>query len=530
MMVPVSDLDRRGDATPRGFWVRLSHSPMLYPVLFALYPIVFLWAQNLTDDVDLSSLVPVLGGVMGGTFAVWLLLRVALRDPARAGFASAVVVIAFLSFGHVLNHADPYGGRGVVRPIFVAYLVIVAAGLVVAARASWVGRVAPVANLVGAALIAMNLIPIVLDAIDPQRVSASPIAVEGLDPGGPGHGRDVYYLIFDRYGREDVLREQLGFDNEPFLSALRERGFMIPAQSVANYPRTTHSLAASLNMSYLDDIAAEAGAGNDDWRPLRQMLRGSVVQETFRQLGYMTVQIGSWWEPTSKDPAADRNEVFDPIDEFGYVFSRTTMWPTISRFTGIGDPTDRSVEAWQRTKEQLEAIERTAEEPATTFTFAHVLLPHPPYVFDADGSYAAPGTHVTVDDAYLGQLRYANERILEIVDTLLAGPDETDPIIVLQSDEGPNPDALTLDQNSYDFTSAPQADLERKLGILNAYYLPGAAATPHTTITPVNTFRMIFGAYFDAHLPLLPDRVFVYRDEAHPYELHDVTDRLIGRG
>jgi hypothetical protein len=340
----------------------------------------------------------------------------------------------------------------------------------------------------------------------------------------------VYYLIFDRYGREDVLREQLGFDNEPFLSALRERGFMIPAQSVANYPRTTHSLAASLNMSYLDDIAAEAGAGNDDWRPLRQMLRGSVVQETFRQLGYMTVQIGSWWEPTSKDPAADRNEVFDPIDEFGYVFSRTTMWPTISRFTGIGDPTDRSVEAWQRTKEQLEAIERTAEEPATTFTFAHVLLPHPPYVFDADGSYAAPGTHVTVDDAYLGQLRYANERILEIVDTLLAGPDETDPIIVLQSDEGPNPDALTLDQNSYDFTSAPQADLERKLGILNAYYLPGAAATPHTTITPVNTFRMIFGAYFDAHLPLLPDRVFVYRDEAHPYELHDVTDRLIGRG
>jgi hypothetical protein len=44
-----------------------------------------------------------------------------------------------------------------------------------------------------------------------------------------------------------------------------------------------------------------------------------------------------------------------------------------------------------------------------------------------------------------------------------------------------------------------------KMYILNAYYLPGASNAVYPMITPVNTFRTIFNAYFGGNYELLPD-------------------------
>jgi hypothetical protein len=46
--------------------------------------------------------------------------------------------------------------------------------------------------------------------------------------------------------------------------------------------------------------------------------------------------------------------------------------------------------------------------------------------------------------------------------------------------------------------------------ILNAYYFPGIGKEKlYTTITPVNSFRLLLNLYFDAQLPLLPDDSYV---------------------
>jgi hypothetical protein len=41
---------------------------------------------------------------------------------------------------------------------------------------------------------------------------------------------DVYYFILDSYTRADLLKEAYGYDNSPFLDALRERGFYVATQ------------------------------------------------------------------------------------------------------------------------------------------------------------------------------------------------------------------------------------------------------------------------------------------------------------
>lgn len=133
-----------------------------------------------------------------------------------------------------------------------------------------------------------------------------------------------------------------------------------------------------------------------------------------------------------------------------------------------------------------------------------------------------------VEAAYLDRLRATNTMIGELLDELLAGPTATDPIIVLQSDEGPHPPALDAEPElRAEWPSAPQAHLERKLRILDVMYLPGVPSSRiHPAMTPVNTFRMIMSEYFGGDFPPLDDRVYVYTRFERPYDFIDVTDRL----
>jgi hypothetical protein len=61
---------------------------------------------------------------------------------------------------------------------------------------------------------------------------------------------------------------------------------------------------------------------------------------------------------------------------------------------------------------------------------------------------------------------------------------------------------------------------------LNAYYLPNIDADAlYSSITPVNSFRLIFNLYFETDFNLLPDKSYV-SNEDQLYEFSDITDKL----
>ena len=102
-------------------------------------------------------------------------------------------------------------------------------------------------------------------------------------------------------------------------------------------------------------------------------------------------------------------------------------------------------------------------------------------------------------------------------------------IIVVAADEGPYPKGYGGDQGTFDWATAPDEALLIKYGILQAFHLPddlpAEPAVPQT-ISPVNTFRLLFDRLFGMDLPLLPDREYTSRDWPHAFDLTDVTDRL----
>jgi hypothetical protein len=66
--------------------------------------------------------------------------------------------------------------------------------------------------------------------------------------------------------------------------------------------------------------------------------------------------------------------------------------------------------------------------------------------------------------------------------------------------------------------------LRESISILNAYYLPGVDSSQlYDSISPVNTFRLIFNTYFGEDYELLDDRTY-YSPYWQPYDFYDVTE------
>jgi hypothetical protein len=510
-------------------WSSLNSSPWVHPLLFAAFPVLFLWSHNLDQGVTLLQGLSALAAAMLFALVILCLLRFFLRDWSRSAVVASVIVILFLTLGRVRALLGSSGALPDV--LLVAELLIISLLAVVAVR-----RIRPslalarTLNLIAIVLVVINIVPIVAVQASDATGFRFPVVAEGLGPSPSSPTRDVYYLVFDSYAGAETLSSLYGFDNSGFYGWLSDHGFEVTKGALANYPQTSHSVASSLNMSYLSDLAREQGLDSSAWTPIRRTLQDSAIARTFKGMGYKYEHVGSWWYGTAVDQTADDNYVYGVYTEFLSKFVSTTAVPVIERLIGVAPSFDK--EQWNRVHYQIGALREIASDPEPTFTFAHFLLPHTPYIFHADGSFVPLGPYRPVEGAYVDQLKYANKVIQQVVTDLQAGPGAA-PIIVIQSDEGPNPPAV--DQRGeilkLSWARASDVQLGRKLRILNAYYLPGDSTTkPYPTITPVNTFRVILNDYFGGSLPLLPDRTYVFTDYDHPYRFEDVTDRLRGPG
>jgi hypothetical protein len=213
--------------------------------------------------------------------------------------------------------------------------------------------------------------------------------------------------------------------------------------------------------------------------------------------------------------------------EFESVLNDTTILPAIDRIRGVvsAEPTFRD-----RHREGVlfgfRQLRRVATAPGPKFVFAHILLPHDPYVFKADGSPLSEAEAKAEQEPqlYADHLAFANSQIKELVGYLLAGPEETRPIVILEGDEGP------LMCQSVDCVKNTPEYLRIRLGNLVAMYLPGVDEALPDTFTSVNTFRVVLRDYFGADLEPLPDRSFTWPDNDHLYDFKDVTDQILVTG
>ena len=116
-------------------------------------------------------------------------------------------------------------------------------------------------------------------------------------------------------------------------------------------------------------------------------------------------------------------------------------------------------------------------------------------------------------NAYLEQLKFANKKTLEIIDSIQERSSEN--IIIIISDHG--------FRYYINWENPTESDYIRGFNNLSAYYLPGEVK--HETIAPVNIFRTIFNSYLGMDYEILDDRQIWYSMEK-PFDHKDVTDLI----
>ena len=329
---------------------------------------------------------------------------------------------------------------------------------------------------------------------------------------------DIYYIILDGYGRADMLQTIHGFDNSMFVDALEQRGFFVASASQSNYARTLLSLSSSLNMQYLDTLSAAMGTSNL-WWPATNALQHSEVRRILEHGGYKTIFFANNGQ-YSDIRDGDFYEAPFPIqlDIFSGLFVNQTNLSLLAKIDalGIANPsydTHRRIILYT-----FERLPEVAALEGPKYVFAHIIAPHPPYVFDHEGNPTDPPYPFTLSveehSGYIEQLQFVNRAVLATIDGILASS-KSPPIIIIQGDHGPG--------TRTDHNSLKNSCLYERFSILNALYLPGVEKNSiPMDLSPVNTFRFIFNTYFDGNLELLPNRQY-FSTSDHFYEFTDVT-------
>jgi hypothetical protein len=257
-------------------------------------------------------------------------------------------------------------------------------------------------------------------------------------------GPNVYLILLDGYPRADTLMEYFGFDNTPFLDALTDRGFAVSERSTSLYPDTIQTLATLMQMKPVDELLGEEWTGSlEQYRRLWSAFNDAPVPDAYEAAGYTTYSIVP---PVPGHDWRTADVVLDSpwLSDFEAHLSSRGVLRLLLPYA-----------AMQRA-EILDAFRYLKESADTSprLVFAHVLSPHSPYVFAADGSPAEPcGTSCTdhagppnpmLADRLIGQVEFLNAMVLDALDHVIqVDPDAT---VVVLSDHGLRRDRADMDE------------------------------------------------------------------------------------
>lgn len=488
----------------------------LHTLLLALYPTLALVAANINETRPATGLRALAAGVLLAGLLL-LLCKAIFKDWLRAGLAASSLLVFFFSYGQLYDGIKEIGGIGEMlgrhRYLLPLGLALNTAALVAIGRDK--GNLAQgtlVTNVVSLGLVLFPLLQITnfelrdwLFERQERQTAAQASSTEGAEQ------PDVYYIIADAYARDDVLLDTYGYDNRLFLDRLGAMGFYVANCSRSNYPKTRLSLTSSLNLDYIENLGITANDQLDEfWRRIRR----SVVRKTFEEQGYQIVALQTnfyWTEWTDADIYLSRESehmgmlqrlrAFGALNSFESLLIRTTalraaldLQPLLTESLIEAVDVTPLKQHYELVEFGLDALSEMVQIEGPKFVFAHLLIPHGPFVFDAEGNFTTtPGS---LEEAYNAQVEYLNNRLLAVFEVILA--ESARPVvIILQGDHG-----APGTQFSHD-----------RMKILNAYYFPDAYNALYPSISPVNSFRLVFTTYFSDEYALLEDLSYYSTNE-----------------
>jgi hypothetical protein len=475
-----------------------------------------------------------------GSAALYGALFLSFRDVIKAALIGALILVAFFSYGHVYYEARAVPALEILShhaTLIPLYIVVFGLGIWGIFRITKVENFVLYLNAASLVLVVLQVAPLSYAYIQTSYAASRPIeAQSGLMLSSDLKDMpDIYVIVLDAYMRSDALEQDLGYDNSPFINQLAQVGFYVAGCGHPNYTFSYASISALLNMKYVPnayekDVWSEF-SNNGFWT----ILENDEVRSQLKSVGYKTVAFQEEYplfEFADSDVLIGMNHpsisseylypfevmyekstaliilnALDPNGKMARYFKRNSTSPDALSvdLSGLSGENQDLVKA--HVISTLFILDHLTDVPAIAgpkFTYAHIFIPHYPYVFGPSGEIMTdPGYYGgdrgdAVDEeyekqGYINQVQYINKRIDPILQTIIS-KSKNPPIIVLMGDHG-------------------LKDNNRETDLI-AYYLPKGYEKLYPSISPVNSFRLIFNEYFGASYPLLSDLIYVSDTQA----------------
>ena len=488
-------------------WLSQRFRPVVLPILLTVIPSLYHYSNNLEKltpgnlfrMIDLNTVIAVLIYLVCLIF-FWF-------RPIKAAIATFVFLIFFNTYGlmfrYLLNLDLFRVEHFSIFPLTILVSIYVIL-FVTRLEQSVLVTIWKNLSLMTAFLVLFNLIKIAPMELkrwksNPATVSAAVTQLTMTKTSFP----DIYFIIMDEFVGFQGMRDYWEYPGvDDFVQFLKDRSFFVAEDSHGSSRNTELEVASRLNYhQYSPDEHLQVYLDAIEENKVVHYLKihgYTIVTFDERKLALYTAKpiradytYTYGYEYSSSGGMKVRGFF---LDEFGDLVMGNTMYYMFAEKYKNSTPTVRLHNNMiNLTVDHVASM----DVPSPKFVYAHLLLPHPPFMFDRNGGTELG--HFTDWNYYLDNYIYAMKVARKMVENIMANANPNNPpIIILQSDHGGRNESTV---ESVFLSNYPE---ELKTLILFALYMPGYdSSNLPQDINPVNTFPIVFNYVFHDHLPLV---------------------------
>lgn len=309
----------------------------------------------------------------------------------------------------------------------------------------------------------------------------------------------IVWIVMDEYSGNTALKKRWNFVN-PLDSVLQSQGFFFLEEATSPYNYTHYSLAATLDMDYLQRLKEHSVIG------FRDIVRGNISLEETNVLEVLKQQhynIHNYTIFNISGHPTKAHQYFVDAD-FKLIDNQTLAgrirqdigWNFI-RNEHTGALKDEYRYRQSLMQEGLIAAKKSVDDKPPSFFMFHFMLTHEPFLYKSDGSLDTTAGFGMAPEKYIASIMYANKLLTGFVDSLKRIYAGKDAVIVIQGDHG------------YKFEEQDPLFDQEGCSILYAVYCTDLRYQGwKQPFNSVNGFRVLFNKYFHTNLPIQENRSF----------------------
>jgi hypothetical protein len=469
---------------------------LIHPLLFSFIFVISPYAQY-DELIPATQIFRPLIILYAITLISFLLIKLMTKNEGISVAILSPFLMIFCNYGVMYDAMSQYL-RGtklhavvvVISIIVILIVMILYIIRIIRAHADAIKKVNTGFCIVAVCLFIYNIFISTIDMADPTKIKEANFFSVSSNKNENRTLPDIYFIILDEYAAPSQMKSLFRYDMTPFVKQLKQKGFIITEMKTESLDtavildeilnmeekKNRKNLLSSSNSfsSSLDSIGLINSA------VLQRMvdIRDNKVVRFLKNHGYQFINMGSWYTPTRYNQRADVNRNFWGF-QLEEELSTIIVQNSCLRLIFIN-----KTHSFHRKAilEAFSALEHSFENSGKpNFIFAHIICPHTPYIFGANGETISESpTDINVKkQLYLAQHIFITKEVNTLVNHIMSNS-RPHPLIIIQSDHG-----FRLDKDSAHKT-------------FSAVFIPSVKTTPWPdNIHSYNTFRIIFNTLFN---------------------------------